>query len=339
MIARGVGAAVVLLAFAGCNAVFGLDAVTQVDGGEGTDAVAIDSAGDGPTGEPDAATPIDAGCGGDLDCDGIGDAVDRCPGVFDPAQHDEDGDGPGDACDNCPGVPNPTQADSTEPGVGADGVGDACDPHPQARDRLVLFDPMTEASAWVTSNSGARIVGGDLQVTGDTGGAVFAVRPNLPPSSGHTHVMVAFTIDQFAPGMVGSIDRGVSLYLGANGTTAAGRSCAWLAPNTRLTAPTLAGTDPSGAHRHRVARHRRHDHRHHHGPRRAPGRHRSRQRGRALLRARRQLGADLRDRRAQRRRLRQRHHRPGQPPHRAALSLGRGLRSSLATIRRGPDRS
>lgn len=247
MIARGVGAAVVLLAFAGCNAVFGLDAVTQVDGGEGTDAVAIDSAGDGPTGEPDAATPIDAGCGGDLDCDGIGDAVDRCPGVFDPAQHDEDGDGPGDACDNCPGVPNPTQADSTEPGVGADGVGDACDPHPQARDRLVLFDPMTEASAWVTSNSGARIVGGDLQVTGDTGGAVFAVRPNLPPSSGHTHVMVAFTIDQFAPGMVGSIDRGVSLYLGANGTTAAGRSCAWLAPNTRLTAPTLSGTDPSGA--------------------------------------------------------------------------------------------
>lgn len=237
--------AVVLLGLglAGCNAVLGLDPVGLDDGGTGDDGTVQP---DSSSSEFDAPTGPDAGCAGDLDCDGIADTGDRCPGDFDPAQHDEDGDGLGDACDNCPGVPNPTQLDSTETGVAGDGVGDACDPHPLARDRLVLFDPMTDAGAWVTSNSMARIDGDDLRVSGDTGGAIFAARMVLPPSSGHHHAQVAFTIDGFAPGMVGSIDRGVSLYLAATGPSAAGRRCDWIAPNTRLTVPILSGTDHNG---------------------------------------------------------------------------------------------
>jgi len=85
---------------------------------------------------------------GDMDGDGIDDASDSCPSLFNPvrpmdmgAQADSDGDGIGDACDddpfdssdldgdgtpneedNCPDIPNPGQEDTD-----SDGLGDACD--------------------------------------------------------------------------------------------------------------------------------------------------------------------------------------------------------------------
>jgi hypothetical protein len=37
--------------------------------------------------------------GQDADGDGVEEAADNCPGVFNPAQDDGDGDGLGDACD------------------------------------------------------------------------------------------------------------------------------------------------------------------------------------------------------------------------------------------------
>lgn len=78
----------------------------------------------------------------DFDCDGIPDAEDNCPRVYNPFQEDEGttgvaGNGIGDACDclddrdcdgvldiidNCPDVPNADQLDTD-----ADGVGDLCD--------------------------------------------------------------------------------------------------------------------------------------------------------------------------------------------------------------------
>jgi Zn-dependent metalloprotease len=58
----------------------------------------------------------------DTDGDGIIDAIDNCPLVYNPDQADSDGDGIGDVCDNCPGVHNPDQVDSD-----GDGIGDACD--------------------------------------------------------------------------------------------------------------------------------------------------------------------------------------------------------------------
>src|SRR5206468_75899 len=93
-------------------------------------------------GSPDNASPSCAArpAGGDQDGDGICDAVDNCPYVYNPDQADRDGDGIGDACDNCvgPGIDrdldgicdpvdncpftyNPDQADRD-----GDGVGDAC---------------------------------------------------------------------------------------------------------------------------------------------------------------------------------------------------------------------
>jgi hypothetical protein len=108
----------------------------------------------------------------DMDGDGIANAMDNCPGVFNPVrpvdnmrQADFDGDGQGDACDpcplnantttctapdpndrdadgvpndrdNCPDVHNPMQQDTD-----ADGKGDACDPCPMAANPGTMMCP------------------------------------------------------------------------------------------------------------------------------------------------------------------------------------------------------
>ncbi|PAM93702.1 hypothetical protein B4N84_15610 [Flavobacterium sp. IR1] len=69
---------------------------------------------------------------GDRDGDGVKDADDKCPDVFNPAQEDVDDDGVGDVCDNCIKTPNgKLQAELPEIGnqldTDGDGVGDACD--------------------------------------------------------------------------------------------------------------------------------------------------------------------------------------------------------------------
>ena len=93
--------------------------------------------GDDAGGEPSAedATEADAGAGDDADVpslsdsdgDGIDDATDNCPELFNSEQGDSDGDEVGDLCDNCVDVPNSDQVNSDE-----DVYGDACDNCPLA---------------------------------------------------------------------------------------------------------------------------------------------------------------------------------------------------------------
>ena len=59
---------------------------------------------------------------GDLDSDGVSNALDNCPVTPNLAQTNSDGDARGDACDNCSLVSNATQLDTN-----GDGYGNFCD--------------------------------------------------------------------------------------------------------------------------------------------------------------------------------------------------------------------
>jgi hypothetical protein len=62
--------------------------------------------------------------GGDLDADGVPDASDNCPNVYNPGQRDDDGDGIGNKCDS--GSTSPTDTD----GDGVPDSTDQCDTQP-----------------------------------------------------------------------------------------------------------------------------------------------------------------------------------------------------------------
>ncbi|HUU03303.1 MAG TPA: lamin tail domain-containing protein [Myxococcota bacterium] len=69
---------------------------------------------------PDVFNPNQENAG---DTDAFGDACDNCPAIDNTDQADGDADTVGDACDNCVGLANTDQADLDD-----DGSGDACDP-------------------------------------------------------------------------------------------------------------------------------------------------------------------------------------------------------------------
>jgi len=82
--------------------------------------------------QQDLEDPIVTGNSGGLVCvypgitgidDGVGDACDNCPQLYNPDQEDDqDCDGPNDNQDNCPEDPNTNQEDRDD-----DGLGDVCD--------------------------------------------------------------------------------------------------------------------------------------------------------------------------------------------------------------------
>ncbi len=120
--------------------------------------------------------PSAPGCDDDEDLDGILDAFDNCPSVYNKDQLDTDGDGIGDACDqdmdgdgilnhldNCPTVANPDQADADR-----NGIGDACDSgfcyvfdptdHSACLDPTDTFQVGALALGFVEKGEGAREV-------------------------------------------------------------------------------------------------------------------------------------------------------------------------------------
>jgi large repetitive protein len=88
--------------------------------------------------------PVDGGKQGDADGDGKGDACDACPLTAGSdscaaiSADDRDGDGKGDAADNCPLITNVDQTDGD-----SDGKGDACDDCPMGANAGNLACPAT----------------------------------------------------------------------------------------------------------------------------------------------------------------------------------------------------
>ncbi|MDQ3366346.1 MAG: amidohydrolase family protein [Myxococcota bacterium] len=111
----------------------------------------------------DPVRPVDDGVQGDADADGVGDACDVCPldanattcTAVNP--DDRDSDGVANATDNCPDNANPNQADAD-----ADGKGDVCDACPNAANPGNAGCPVTIYDI----KSGMTPVGTTVRVTG-----------------------------------------------------------------------------------------------------------------------------------------------------------------------------
>lgn len=110
----------------------------------------------------DPARPLDMGMQGDADGDGVGDACDVCPldansSTCTPSNpNDRDGDGVENSADNCPDLANGDQAD-----MDADGKGDACDACPMAANPGAQGCPASIYSI----KTGATPVGTAVRVT------------------------------------------------------------------------------------------------------------------------------------------------------------------------------
>jgi hypothetical protein len=136
----------VLLGLAACNRAFGI---------ENTGVHPPDDAALAPDGDPRI----------DLDRDGVKDVEDPCIAPYTDLMVDSDGDGMPNAGDACP-LDTAASGDGDE-----DGIGDACDPTPDAGDRVrcvmaftdpeldvAMWHPRDESAAW--NVAGPRVLAG-----------------------------------------------------------------------------------------------------------------------------------------------------------------------------------
>jgi hypothetical protein len=158
--------AALVVALAGCNDIYGLDATKIVDAATG----ALDTDGDGVADSADNCIDVANAAQTDNDLDGVGDACDPCSFAFNPAL-DRDGDGLAATADNCPGFPNAAQTDSD-----LDGVGDACDPNPGTADTLRCYADLATDVARSWALDGAwKAVGTDASAV------IIHSPPTTPP--------------------------------------------------------------------------------------------------------------------------------------------------------------
>ena len=157
----------------------------------------------------DPIRPMDGGEQPDYDLDGLGDACDPCP--FDvtatcapPDPNDTDGDGVADSIDNCPSVSNAAQTDTD-----SDGRGDACDLCPTVANPGMAACPATIYEV----KDGTYPTGQRVSVTG---GIVTAVLISGMNSGFFMQVKESDT------GYAGPENSGVFVYTGAAPTAAVG---------------------------------------------------------------------------------------------------------------------
>ncbi len=136
--------------------------------GNDADGDGIADAADNCPGVFNPIRPMDNGVQADGDRDSVGDACDPCPldantttcGVLDP--NDLDGDLVPNAADNCPNDPNPSQTDGD-----SDGKGDTCDACPTVPNPGAMMCPATIYSIKSGSSpAGQPVALGNVLVTG-----------------------------------------------------------------------------------------------------------------------------------------------------------------------------
>lgn len=147
---------------------------------------------------------VDAVPNGDEDSDTILNKDDNCVSVANTNQANEDGDPRGDACDPCPVDAMPGADDDAD----MDGVGNGCDPAPDMRNRIRIFEGFANGAPTgaATMPPAAWIFQGGTATATPNGGLAMLTWPESP--SAFEMVSAHFTINDLAA-TVAELEAGV----------------------------------------------------------------------------------------------------------------------------------
>lgn len=150
---------------------------------------------------------------GDLDGDGIPNAMDHCQHMA-GGMYDEDGDGIGDECDACP-IAKPLAMNDPNKDTDNDGVDYPCDPNPHADgEKIVLFNGFNGTALpdkWTTMSAPGvwQVKGGEAIMTPTDPNTIEELKAPLGAATVHTVILSAYRIDSVSAGAV-DVDAAVS---------------------------------------------------------------------------------------------------------------------------------